>query len=411
MDANGDEGRPRRQSDDPLDRWLLAPTALLEGIPDAVVAAADDSRIVFVNSLAEALFGYRREELLGRPVDTLWPERLRERYTRNMELYFSTAHGLRFTTEAWGLRRDGSEFVGEMSWGVVETVSGPLLLAIGRDITQRRAREAHLRAVAAMSERALAGADPWELASDALALLREAIPLVGASVRLSTGTTLASYKTVPDPTLSVPIGQGDELLIASELALADDEVSLVLAVANTLATALMRLRKEERMRHEAVHDPLTGLANRTLLRDRLEHALARSERDGSLTGVLFLDLDGFKKVNDAHGHAAGDEVLVELGRNLRHAVRPGDTVARMGGDEFVVVCEDVDESVVAAVADRLKSATEAPLLGGGMGHRLSASIGIALGHDDADALLSDADAALYRAKAGGRGGVELSRRA
>jgi PAS domain S-box-containing protein len=283
MDANGDEGRSRRQSDDPLDRWLLAPTALLEGIPDAVVAAADDSRIVFVNSLAEALFGYRREELLGRPVDTLWPERLRERYTRNMELYFSTAHGLRFTTEAFGLRRDGSEFVGEMSWGVVETVSGPLLLAIGRDITQRRAREAHLRAVAAMSERALAGADPWELASDALALLRDAIPLVGASVRLSTGTTLASYRTVSDPTLSVPIGQGDELLVASELALADDEVSLVLAVANTLATALMRLRKEERMRHEAVHDPLTGLANRTLLRDRLEHALARSERDGSLT--------------------------------------------------------------------------------------------------------------------------------
>jgi diguanylate cyclase (GGDEF)-like protein/PAS domain S-box-containing protein len=410
MDANGDDGGRARRSDDALERWLLATASLLEGIPDAVVAAAGDGRIVFVNTLAEGLFGYPRDELLGEPVQTLWPERVRERYTRNMELYFGTAHGLRFTTEAWGLRRDDSEFVGEMSWGVVETTGGPLLLAIGRDITGRRATEARLRAVATMSERALAGADPWELASDGVELLRDSMPIAGAIVRLSGGATLASHGTVSEPTLRVPIGPGDEFLVAAEGPLADEEVSLVHAVANILATALTRLRNEERMRHEAVHDPLTGLANRTLLRDRLEHALARSERDGSLTGVLFLDLDGFKQVNDAHGHAAGDEVLVELSRNLRHAVRPGDTVARLGGDEFVVVCEDVDESAVVAVADRLKTATEAPLLAGGAGHTLSASIGIALGQDNPDTLMSDADAALYRAKAGGRGGVEFSRR-
>jgi diguanylate cyclase (GGDEF)-like protein/PAS domain S-box-containing protein len=410
MDADGDDGRRERRSEDGLDRWLLAPADLLEGLPDAVVAAAHDGRIVFVNSLAEGLFGYRRQELLGRPVETLWPERMRERYTRNMQLYFSTAHGLRFTTEAWGLRRDGSEFAGEMSWGVVETTRGPLLLAIGRDITGRRATEARLRAVSAMSERALAGADPWELASDGLELLRDAMPIAGAVVRLAGGATLAAYRSVSEPTLSVPIGPGDEFLVAADGPLADDEVGLVHAVANILATALTRLRNEERMRHEAVHDPLTGLANRTLLHDRLEHALARSERDGSLTGVLFLDLDGFKQVNDAHGHAAGDEVLVELSRNLQHAVRPGDTVARLGGDEFVVVCEDVDEKVLLAVADRLKSATEAPLLAGGTGRMLSASIGIALGKEGADELLSDADAALYRAKASGRGGVEFSRR-
>jgi diguanylate cyclase (GGDEF)-like protein/PAS domain S-box-containing protein len=409
MDADGDDARRTRRSEDALEGWLLATAALLEGIPDSVVASARDGRIVFVNSLAEGLFGYRRDELVGQPVQTLWPERVRDRYTRNMELYFGTAHGLRFTTEAWGLRRDGTEFVGEMSWGVVETKSGPLLLAIGRDISGRRATEARLRAVAAMSERALGGADPWELASDAVELLRGSMPITGAVVRLSGGSTLASYRSVSEATLRVPIGPGDEFFVAAEGPLADDEVSLIHAVANILATALTRLRKEERMRHEAVHDPLTGLANRTLLRDRLEHALARSERDGSLTGVLYLDLDGFKQVNDAHGHAAGDEVLVELSRNLRHAVRPGDTVARLGGDEFVVVCEDVDENAVIAVADRLKRATETPLLAGGTGQTLSASIGIALGRDDADALLSEADAALYRAKAGGRGGVEFSR--
>ena len=132
MDAAEDAGRTaRRRSDEALDELLLAPAAILEGLPDAVVAAARDGRILFVNALAEELFGYPREELVGQPVQKLWPARLRERYTRNIELYFATEHPLRFSTEVWGLRRDGSEFVGEMSWGIVETNAGSLLLAIG----------------------------------------------------------------------------------------------------------------------------------------------------------------------------------------------------------------------------------------------------------------------------------------
>ena len=120
-----------------LDELLLAPAAILEGLPDAVVAAARDGRIVFVNALAEELFGYPREELLGQPVQTLWPERVRERYTRNMQLYFATEHPLRFSTEVTGLRRDGSEFVGEMSWGIVDT---------DRRTAAARDRPRHLRA-------------------------------------------------------------------------------------------------------------------------------------------------------------------------------------------------------------------------------------------------------------------------
>jgi len=161
------------------------------------------------------------------------------------------------------------------------------------------------------------------------------------------------------------------------------------------------------MRHEALHDPLTGLANRTLLRDRLEHALVRFEREGSATGVLFIDLDNFKQINDEYGHATGDVVLVELGQRLRTAVRPGDTIARLGGDEFVVVCEDIDEQSALALGHRLQEAIRRPLTTGGVKHELSASIGLALGHSDPDALLSDADAAVYRAKAKGPGHVEL----
>lgn len=408
MDTEDSEGRIETGgAEHGLRELLLAVTAILEGLPDSVVVATADGRIMFVNARAEELFGYPRAELLGRPVQTLWPERLRVRYTSNMQRYFSAAHPMRFSTEAWGRRRDGSEFVGEMSWGIVGTPAGPLLLAVGRDISAQRGREQRLRAVAAMGDRALAGAGAAELAADAAELLRTALPLTGAEVRLAGGAALASFGSTGAAAIRVPIGTGDELLVAPERELGDEELLLVRAVANILASALTRLRGEERMRYEAVHDPLTGLANRTLLRDRLEHALARSERSGGNTGVLFVDLDDFKQINDLYGHATGDAVLVAIGERLRTAVRPGDTIARMGGDEFVVVCEDISEVSVRAVARRLQDAFREPLELDGGRHQLSASIGIALGQDDPDKLLGNADAAVYRAKAAGRGGVKL----
>ncbi len=406
MDANADESAMVPRIGD-LDEMLLAPAAILEGLPDAVVAAARDGRIVFVNALAEELFGYPRPELLGHPVQMLWAERVRERYTRNMNLYFATEDPLRFSTEVWGRRRDGSEFVGEMSWGIVETTGGPLLLAIGRDISDRRAAEARLRAVSAMGERALAGADAAQLAAEAVELMHATLPIVGAEIRLAGGAALASVGQVGDEGLRLPIGTGDELVVVPEGELADEEINLVRAVANTLATALARLRDEERTRYEAVHDPLTGLANRTLLRDRLEHALQRSARSGAATGVLFVDLDNFKQVNDRYGHPMGDAVLVELGSRLRVAVRPGDTVARFGGDEFVAVCEELDAESAIAIGRRMMTAIQTPLVAGDVQHVLSASIGIALGHADPDTLVREADAAVYRAKAEGRGRIEF----
>jgi diguanylate cyclase (GGDEF)-like protein len=228
-------------------------------------------------------------------------------------------------------------------------------------------------------------------------------------VRLAGGVALASGGQSAESGLRLVISSGDELLVAPQRNLTDEQMGFVRAVANTLATALARRRDEERVRHEAVHDPLTGVANRTLLRDRLEHAVARSARTGGAIGVLFVDLDNFKRVNDAFGHATGDTVLVEVGRRLRVTVRPADTVARIGGDEFVVVCEDVDEDSALALGRRLQLAIRLPIAAGGVEHDLSASVGIALGHTDPDALLADADAAVYRAKAGGRGRIELFR--
>ena len=122
----------------PAPEHEVALGVLLEGLPDAAVGAGPDGLIVFVNGLAVSQFGYRRDELVGQPIEVLWPEHLRARYRRNFQLYFELEHPLRFSDKAFGLRKDGSEFIGEMSWGIVESDKGPVLLAIGRPTSSSR---------------------------------------------------------------------------------------------------------------------------------------------------------------------------------------------------------------------------------------------------------------------------------
>jgi diguanylate cyclase (GGDEF)-like protein len=190
-----------------------------------------------------------------------------------------------------------------------------------------------------------------------------------------------------------------------------DDVNFLQSVANVLAAAIERRRNEAETRHQALHDPLTGLPNRALFRDRLEHALAGSRRRDTTLAVLFLDVDNFKVVNDSLGHEAGDELLSALAPRLCEALRSGDTVARFGGDEFVLLCEDVvDEQEALEIAERVKQCFCEPLpISGGERH-VSASIGVAMpsaAGDGPESLLRDADAAMYRAKERGRARFEV----
>ena len=151
----------------------------------------------------------------------------------------------------------------------------------------------------------------------------------------------------------------------------------------------------------AIRDPLTGLANRALLEERLRTSLARDARSGEATGVLFLDLDGFKDINDRYGHAAGDEVLRAVADRLTRAVRPSDTVARIGGDEFVILVESAQPPTLAALAARLRRAVEEPLRVQDVELTVGVSVGSALserGHSDPQGLLSEADARMYEDK-------------
>ncbi len=186
----------------------------------------------------------------------------------------------------------------------------------------------------------------------------------------------------------------------------DDDVVFLQLVANVLAGAVERTASELAARHQALHDTLTGLPNRSLLLDRLEHAFRRADRGGGHVAALFIDLDDFKAVNDSCGHKVGDAVLRGVAERLRSGMRPTDTVARLAGDEFVVVCEESDALTAAhTIADRVALALAEPLPVADKFITVSASIGIAVDQDapDPDALLHNADAAMYQAKRAGKG--------
>jgi diguanylate cyclase (GGDEF)-like protein/PAS domain S-box-containing protein len=171
--------------------------------------------------------------------------------------------------------------------------------------------------------------------------------------------------------------------------------------------ATLRKLYEDQLEHQATHDPLTGLANRTLFDELLVRAAYRADRSGQPVAVLYLDLDGFKDVNDVFGHPSGDRVLSETSRRLEAVVRPGDMVARMGGDEFVVLCEHLSEpSDAETIATRIVQAVGKPIpLATGVA-TVTASVGIALGEpgETAASLIGRADEAMYRMKQGGKAG-------
>jgi diguanylate cyclase (GGDEF)-like protein/PAS domain S-box-containing protein len=187
------------------------------------------------------------------------------------------------------------------------------------------------------------------------------------------------------------------------------DVPFVQAAANVLADAIERHNADEALRHRVLHDSLTGLPNRLSFGDALGDALDKAAVSGSPVGILFLDLDHFKLINDSLGHHAGDALLRAVAPRLRSHLRPGDIVARFGGDEFGILIDRLaDEGEALAIADRVADAFTQPFSIDGVDHFVSASIGVAVSRGseerpvNAELLIRDADAAMYRAKEGGR---------
>jgi diguanylate cyclase (GGDEF)-like protein len=227
-----------------------------------------------------------------------------------------------------------------------------------------------------------------------------------ATIKLHNGWTVRSFAAVPASGVFADREALGLLAGGTLLSLLLGVLVLVLATGRTRALSLVREKTRE-LSHQALHDTLTGLPNRALVLDRAAQMIARvSRQPDSMAGALFVDVDGFKHVNDSLGHAAGDQLLKVVGERLQEAVRSEDTVGRLGGDEFVVLVETTpSEAALDVLADRLTDALRAPVeLGsGGKVFSVTASIGVACGrYESPNDLLRDADLALYAAKAAGR---------
>jgi diguanylate cyclase (GGDEF)-like protein len=243
------------------------------------------------------------------------------------------------------------------------------------------------------------------------------------------GIELAQQVKAHDPELPVLLLTGNATFDTAVAAVGQLDAYLIKPVAprqllNSVANALSRRRLLNQNRslvdrltrinaYQAMYDPLTGLLNRALLDDRLQQNLAISERTGGSLALFFLDLDRFKVVNDLFGHQVGDQVLQEVANRLLHSCRKTDSVARFGGDEFVIICSDIRNSADACVfADHVLESFKEPMEIDGFEHALSASLGIAVTapgnrRQSAETLLRNADTAMYRAKEAGRGRWEL----
>ncbi len=398
---------------------------LVQHSSDLISIASAEGVITYISPSVEPLLGYTPDEVIGdRDQHLIDPDDLPRVAAAIIDEGTPTADPALVQYRA--RHRDGS-------WRVFEGVTTNLVhepsiagfVTNARDITQRHAAErkaAQLTDVLEQSNEVIVLSDPAGALVYANRRAREYLGLDGAH-NVGELSSVESRERLRDEIMPFVRRHG---LWTGELALRssdDAEVPMVatlqahredneIVLISTIAHDITELKKtQHRLHHEATHDPLTGLPNRALFNEVAEQALGRAARYHASTAVMFLDLDGFKAINDSLGHDAGDRLLVEVARRLRVAVRVGDLVARMGGDEFCILCEQVSGlNEVRELGQRLIDAVSAPLRLHGRDVQIGTSIGIALdnaGRELIGSLVRDADVALYRAKHNGRGRVEL----
>src|SRR5215208_6192833 len=417
---------------------------LLESVRDAVVVVdARSGRIVLWNAAATKIFGYSSSEARHHSWTVIVPERLKAQCEAGMARYRDTGHGpyidSHVVLDLPAVRKDGEEITIEIALSPISLSHnmenhGRLVLAIIRDVTERKEVE---KVIKESEERFRSLV---QNTSDIITILDAdgTIDYISPAVERVTGYkpeeqigTDAFRPVHPDdreqalsifaevlksPGLHPPLefrmphkdGSWRYLEHVVNNLLEDPAVRGVVV---TSWDVTERKALEEQLRHQAFHDPLSGLPNRALFMDRLEHAFVRANRRGDKIAVLFTDLDNFKVINDSLGHEVGDQLLVAVAERIKHCLRPEDTAARLGGDEFTILIEAVDSMTDAVrVAERIAEILQPPFALDQHEVFSTTSIGIALSSplqkQPAD-LLRHADLAMYRAKHKGKARYEV----
>ena len=405
--------------------------AIVAGSGDAIFGVSTEGVVTSWNAAAEGLFGYSAAEIIGQPVSVIAPkERVAEQSESRARL---NAGGAAEHLETVRRCKDGSLVDVLMTVssvpGEVGDVAG--LAVIAHDITERcRAQRALAMSETRFEigfEQSAIGAVIADLHGIPIRVNPAVCALLGRPAHLLAGHRWMEF-THPD---DVPLGQAVLARVADGHDTYDDERRYLRPDGTTVwASAHVVLVRDELARpqyffvqlqditegkqmqqqlaHQALHDSLTGLPNRELLIDRLMHGLAGSRRRGSHVGVIFLDVDRLKSVNDSFGHDSGDHVIKCTAERIAGAIRPGDTVARFGGDEFVIVCDDVSALETQVIAERVLEAVSHPCAIGDQERIVTASLGFVVADAEStpESLLRDADVAMYRAKRRGRGRIE-----
>ncbi|HOE40182.1 MAG TPA: EAL domain-containing protein [Rhodoferax sp.] len=395
--------------------------------PDAIIQANAQGTVIGWNEGASHLFGYSSDEMLGQSINRLMPERLNHVHDLAMGRLRAGAppHLLGKALELVGLRKDGSEFPIELVLGSWATVNGPHYSAVIRDISERKRSESGLRLAASVYANSYEGiiiTDPDKTIVDVNPAFTRITgysrdEVLGRTPKLlSSGKhDAAFYKQMWSSIAEHDFWQGEicnrrsnaelytEILSLSVIRDSAGKLQHYIGVFSDIS--LLKAHEEELYRI-AHFDMLTGVPNRRLLLDRLSQALLRTRRTGRSVAVCYMDLDGFKLVNDRFGHDGGDKLLVEMTKRLRMVLRTDDTLGRLGGDEFVLLLTDLADPQESQLAlDRVLEIIKEPIEIAGQLVVVSASVGVTVypaDEADADVLLRHADQAMYLAKETGK---------
>lgn len=402
--------------------------AIFAASPDGLLVVDGSGRIRLANPAVEHMFGYAAGELIGQAIEVLVPAHAAGHHVRDRMAYAAAprTRPMGASTELAGRCRDGSLVPVDIMLAPVDATGTRGTLCVVRDARPRHATEAKLHLASAV----------FQTTQEAIVVTDTQCRILAVNPAFERVTEYAEAEVLGQHMRIVASGRHDRSFYDAMWTSIHTTGEWQGAIWNRrrsgeiyqewLSISTVRDREGRafqyvgvsadmtRMNHAetpierlAHFDPLTGLPNRLLLDSRIRKTWERAHRDGLRFAVLFLDLDGFKAVNDDRGHAVGDELLRVIAARLAGSVRESDTVGRLGGDEFIVVLEDLRREDVARLADKLIARVAEPVeLSDGSQAHVGLSLGWSTYPDDAqdiDTLMGQADTALYRAKRGGRG--------